>query len=242
VRHLIVASLLAAVAAAAAPAANAARVPYANFKVSFSGTQTTQVTGSEDCSDAGGGTSVPANASETATFSSVKPRTLQFERSGRELNISPAKGYGESTMAVKATIDRESQFARDAGASPVCPGGGQPNSSCGHAILTAVLLVQGGHNQVSFVVEDFHGFEPGLCLVPKAFGFPDVLPPKDYENHSTIKYSAKAPASLLNPHKKLVIVHGSATATNSGQDADMHVTSAVSTLKFTMRLRRAPLR
>jgi hypothetical protein len=240
-RYLAVASILAAVVGAAVPAvANAARLPYANFKVSFSGTQTTHVTGSEDCSDAGGGMA-PATATETATFKSAKSRVFQFERAGGELNISPAKGYGESTMAVKAALDATSQFAQDGGASPVC-GGGAPSSSCGHANLSLKMLVQGGLNQVSFAVDDFKGFEPALCPMPMAFAFPNVLPPKDYENHSKIKYSASTSRGLLNPRKHVVIVHGSATATNSGQVADMHVSSAVSTLKFTMRLVRVPLR
>jgi hypothetical protein len=40
----------------------------------------------------------------------------------------------------------------------------------------------------------------------------------------------------------VIVIHGKATATNSGQEGDIHVTSAVSTLKFTMRLVRVPLR
>jgi hypothetical protein len=240
VRSFIVISLVLA-ATTTAPAAQAARLPYANFKVSFSGTEATQVTGSEDCSEVGGGMA-PASANETATFKSAKSRVFQFERAGRELNISPARGYGESFMSATAAIDRQSQFTQDGASSPAC-GGSQPNSSCGHANLTLRLLVQGGLNQVNFGVDDFKGFEPGLCLVPKAFGFPAIVPPKDYENHSKVKYSAPAPRSLLNPRKHVVVIHGSATATSSGgQEADMHVTSAVSTLKFTMRLVRVPLR
>ena len=238
-RSFIVTSLVLA-AAIAAPAASAYRLPYANFKVSFKGTETTQVNGSEDCSEVGGGME-PASASETATFKSAKSRVLQFERSGRELNISPARGYGESFMSATAAIDRQSQFTQDGGASPAC-GGSQPNSSCGHANLSLRLLVQGGLNQVNFGVDDFKGFEPGLCLLPDAFGLPAIVPPKDYENHSKVRYSAPAPRTLLNPHEHVVVIHGSATATSSGgQEADMHVTSAISTLKFTMRLVRVPL-
>jgi hypothetical protein len=40
---------------------------------------------------------------------------------------------------------------------------------------------------------------------------------------------------------KLVLIHGCGTATNEGQEGDIHVTSATTTLKFTMRLRRVPL-
>lgn len=69
-----------------------------------------------------------------------------------------------------------------------------------------------------------------------------MLPPRDEENGSHIKYSAPAPRSLLNPRKHVVVIHGKARATNSGQQGSIHVTSAVSTLKFTMRLVRAPLR
>jgi hypothetical protein len=183
---------------------------------------------------------VPATATETATFRSAKSRVFQFERAGRELNISLAKGYAESTMPVKAAIDRQSQLAANSGYSSACEP--QPNSSCGHTNFSLVVLVQGGLNQVSFAVDDFKGFEPAFCPVPMAFGFPAIVPPKDYENHSKIKYSAKTGRSLLNPHKHVVIVHGSATATNSGRDFDAQVTSAVSTLKFTMRLVRVPLR
>lgn len=238
-RPLIIASLVAAALVGTCSTASARRLDYANFRVSFSGTETTQVTGSEDCSDAGGGM-VPASASETATFKSAGSRVFQFERAGRELNISPANGIGESTMNAKATIDRESQLADNSGYSSAC--GPVPNSSCGQANLRMVLLIQGGRNQISFGIDDFKGFEPGLCRLPLAYGVPTFVEPKDYENHSKIKYSARTGRSLLNPHKHVVIVHGSATATNSGQDSDAHVTSAVSTLKFTMRLVRVPLR
>jgi hypothetical protein len=40
----------------------------------------------------------------------------------------------------------------------------------------------------------------------------------------------------------VVLIHGSGTATNKGQQGAIHVTSAKTTLKFTMRLVRIPLR
>jgi hypothetical protein len=241
VRRLILCSLLAALVGLTAPAAHAARLSYANFNVTVSGVQTSQVSGSEECQD-DAGTIAPASASETATFSTPSSRKLQFERAGRELNIGTPSGIGEATVTAKATIERQSGFSSNGSNPPVCPGG-QPNPNCGTASLNHIkMLVQGGHNKISLLVDDFRGFQPGGCLVPVAFAFPNVLPPQDDENHSHIRYSAKAPSSLLNPHKRVVIIHGKGTAANSGQEGSIHVTSATSTLRFTMRLRRASLR
>lgn len=123
------------------------------------------------------------SASETATFKSVKSRVFQFERPRRsELNIFNTRGLGDSTMTAKATIDRQSQFAPTGDAALAC--GPQPNSNCGQASFRLTLLLQGGRNQVSFALEDLKGYQPN-CPMPLAFGFPDILPPKDYENHST---------------------------------------------------------
>jgi len=238
--RLLIAIAVVFVAAVGATSAQARR-PYADFKVSFNGTQTTQVNGSEDCED-DAGTVVPASANETATFFSVKTRTLEFERARRELNIFALGDVQAPTMIARALLTRQSQFVPNGSTPPGCPGG-QPNSNCGTAHLThMVMLLQGGLNKISFLVNSYRPSLP-LCLVPVGFGFPNVLPPSDEENGSHIKYSAPAPRSLLNPHKHVITIHGNATATNSGgQQGDMHVTSAVSTLKFTMRLVRVPLR
>jgi hypothetical protein len=239
VRPFIVVSLVLA-AAIAAPAAYAARQPYADFKVSFKGTETAQVTGSEDCED-DAGTIAPASASETANFSSAKSRTLEFERAGRELNIFALGDVQAATMVAKASLTRQSQFGPNGSPSTACSGG-QPNPACGNANLThVVMLLQGGLNKISFLVNSWKPQLP-VCLVPMAYGFPAMLAPSDDGSGSHIKYSAPAPRSLLNPHKHVIVIHGKATATNSGREGDIHVTSAVSTLKFTMRLVRVPLR
>lgn len=238
-RALIVISVVLATAIAAS-SAQAAHRSYAEFRVTFKGTQTAQVTGSEDCED-DAGTVVPASASDTATFSSAKSRKLLFQRAGRELNISALGDVQAATMVAKASLTRQSQFVPNGSIPPACPGG-QPNPACGSAQLThMVMLLQGGLNKVSFLVD---GYKPKLpvCLVPLGFGFPAVLTPSDDGSGSHIKYSAPAPRSLLNPHKHVIVIHGKATATNSGQEGAIHVTSAVSTLKFTMRLVRVPLR
>jgi hypothetical protein len=237
-RALIVISLLAATAVGASSAQ--ARQSYAEFRVTFSGTQTTQVTGSEECQD-DTGTVAPASASETATFSSAKSRKLLFERSRRELNISAPGPIQAATMVAKASLTRQSQFVPNGSTPPVCPGG-QPNPGCGSAQLThMVMLLQGGLNKISFLVDSYKPQLPE-CLVPMGFAFPGVLTPSDDGSGSHIKYSAPAPRSLLNPHRHVIVIHGKGTATNSGQEGSIHVTSAVSTLKFTMRLVRVPVR
>jgi hypothetical protein len=226
----------------AAPAAHAYRPPYADFKVTFSGTQTAQVSGAEECQD-DAGTVANATASDIATFKSARSRVLEFERAGRELNLFAPGPIQAATMVAKASLTRQSQFVPNGSTPPVCPGG-QPNTGCGSAQLTHIsLLLQGGLNKISFLVDTFKPDLP-ICLVPVAFAFPQFLAPGDAENGSRIKYSAPAPRSLLNPHKHVIVIHGKGTATIASpvQEGSIHVASAVSTLKFTMRLVRVPLR
>jgi hypothetical protein len=76
--------------------------------------------------------------------------------------------------------------------------------------------------------------------VPAPFPGPDLLGPSDEGDGAHITYKAKVPQSLLNPHKRVVLIHGSGTATNKGQIGAIHVTTSSTTLKFTMRLVRIP--
>jgi hypothetical protein len=239
-RSLIVCLVVAAVAAVTAPAASAARLFYANFKVTVSGTQTSQVNGAEECQDAAG-TVAPATAQLTFNFSTPKSKAMEFARFARgELVVThPGRGLGNTKIKGTGTLTRQSQFVPNGSDPPVCPGG-QQSAGCGAKTLSSfTILVQGGINEVTIQGSQPRP-SPGLCLVPAPFPGPDLLGPSDEGDGAHITYKAKVPQSLLNPRKHVVLIHGSGTATNKGQQGAIHVTSSSTTLKFTMRLVRIP--
>jgi hypothetical protein len=240
-RPLILLSLIAAAVAASAPNASAARLSYAHFNVSVSGTQTSQVSGAEECDDAVG-TVAPATATSTFTFSTPKPKKMEFARFSRgEIVVThPGRGFGNTKISGTGTLTRQSEFVPNGDTPPVCAGG-QASPGCGTKTISKfTILVQGGINEVT-IQGSAPRPSPGLCLVPAPFEAIDLLGPNDEGDGEKIHYKARVPSSLLNPHKKVVLVHGSGTATNKGQAGAIHVTSASTTLKFTMRLRRVPL-
>jgi hypothetical protein len=241
-RSLVACLVIAAAVAATAAPASAARLFYANFNVTVSGTETSQVNGAEECQDVAG-TVAPATARETFTFSTPKPKKMQFARfHGGELVVThPGRGVGNTKIKGTGTLTRQSGFVPNGSDPPVCPGG-QPSPGCGAKTISSfTILVQGGLNEVT-IQGSAPKPDPGLCLVPSPFAGPELLGPYDTGNGARITYKAKVPQSLLNPHKKVVLVHGSGTATSKGQEGAIHITSATTTLKFTMRLRRASLR
>ncbi|HEX6460748.1 MAG TPA: hypothetical protein VF032_17655 [Thermoleophilaceae bacterium] len=235
-RTLVVISLVAAALAATAPAAGAARPSYANFKVTVKGTETTTVTGREDCQD-DAGTIAAAKASESAQFSTPKPRTLQFHRAGRAIDVALPRGVGASTIAATGSMTRQSDFVPNGSTPPVC--GGPPNPGCGTSSLSRIsLLVQGGLNSVHLSADKLQP-RPGECFIP-ALAFP-AMPGTTQMDGLHARYRAKVPAGLLNPHKHVVVIHGSGTATQSGQEGAIFMDSTSTTLNFTMRLVRVPL-
>jgi len=242
VRSLIVCLAVAAVAAVAAPTASAARLFYANFMVSVSGTETSQVSGAEECQDEAG-TVAPATAQQTFSFSTRKAKKIQFARfRGGVIQVThPGRGTGNTRIRAKGTLTRQSQFVPNGSQPPVCPGG-QQSAGCGTKGLSSLsILVQGGINEVT--IQGSHARpSPGLCLVPAPFPGPELLGPDDEGDGAHISYRARVPKSLLNPHKRVIVIHGSGTATNKGQEGAIHVTSSTTKLKFKMRLRRESLR
>jgi hypothetical protein len=241
-RSLIVCLAVAAVAGVAAPAAGAARLFYAHFNVTVSGTETSQVNGAEECQDAAG-TVAPATAQETFTFSTPKAKKMEFARfrGGLVQVTHPGRGLGNTKIKATATLDRQSQFTPNGTEPPVCPGG-QQSPGCGAKTLSSLsILVQGGVNEVTIQGSQARP-SPGLCLVPSPFPGPELLGPEDTGDGAHITYKAKVPQTLLNPHKRVLLIHGSGTATNKGQEGAIHITSSTTTLKFTMRLRRVSLR
>lgn len=242
-RPLTLLSLIAAAIAATAPNASAARLFYAHFNVTVSGTETSQANGAEECDDAVG--SVPAaTATSTFTFATPKPRKLEFARFKRGAIVVTNPGRGDisnTKLAGTGTLNRQSQFVPNGTTPPVCQGG-QTSPGCGTKTISKfTILVQGGINEVT-IQGSAPRPSPGLCLVPAPFAAVDLLGPSDEGDGAKITYKAKVPSSLLNPRKKVVLIHGSGTATNKGQEGAIHITSATTTLKFTMRLRRVSLR
>jgi hypothetical protein len=241
VRSLIVCLLVAAAVAVAAPAASAFRLPYAVFKVSVTGTQTSTVNGQEQCQDELG-TVAAAHAGSNAQFSTPKSRRLEFAKAGKVISVvNPGAGDISNTkIGAGGTLTRQSDFVPNGSTPPVCQGG-QPGPGCGAKTIDHMsLLVQGGANSVHLSASGLRP-SPGLCLVP-TLAFPEMPATTGGLDHLRVKYSAKVPSSLLNPRKHVVTIHGHATATTAGQQGAIIVSSAQTTLKFTMRLVRVPLR
>jgi len=242
VRSLLVCLVVTAAVAVTAPGASAYRLPYAVFKVSVTGTQTSQVTGADECQDEFG-TVAPATATSSAAFKTTKPKKLEFYKPDKVLSVvAPGRGGGNTKIKGSGSLTRQSGFALNGTLPPVCAGG-QPNPGCGTTQLSSVVfLVQGGVNSVNLQVSSVKP-NPGICPVPASYEFPELVQPGDNGTGAHIvHFSAKVPRSLLNPHKHVVVIHGSGEATNKGQEGAIHVTSATSTLKFTMRLVRVRLR
>ncbi len=208
----------------------------------MSGTETSQVSGAEECQDAAG-TVAPASAQETFTFSTPKAKKMQFARfhGGLVQVTHPGRGFGNTKIKGTGSLTRQSQFVPNGSEPPVCPGG-QQSPGCGVKTLSAfTILVQGGVNEVTIQGSQARP-SPGLCLVPSPFPGPELLGPDDTGDGAHITYKARVPRSLLNPHKRVIVIHGRGIATNKGQEGAIHITSATTTLKFTMRLRRVSLR
>src|SRR5689334_25196072 len=110
-RRLMIGLVVALAAAATAQPAAAARLFYANFKVTVSGTETSQVSGAEECQDEAG-TVAPASANETFTFSTPKSKPMQFARfRGGLIQVThPGRGVGDTKINAKGTLTRQSQF------------------------------------------------------------------------------------------------------------------------------------
>src|SRR5262249_41231241 len=145
--------------------------------------------------------------------------------------VHPGRGIGNTKIKGTGTVSRQSQFVPNGSTPPVCAGG-QPGAGCGaKSISSFTILVQGGINDVTIQGSQPHP-TPGLGLVPAPFPGPSLLEPGDTGEGNHTTYKAKVPKSLLNPHKHVVLIHGSGTSTNRGQEGAIHVTSASTTLKF----------
>lgn len=238
-RSLLLLTLVATALAAAAPSASAFRRPYAQFKVSVTGTETTTVTGQEQCQDESG-TVAPATASETAQFHTTKTRVLELAKGGKVISVVRPHPPGATTVTGAGTMTRQSDFVPNGSNPPVCQGG-TPGAGCGTVALNHItLLVQGGVNEVHLSASGLKP-SPGLCLVP-TLAFPEMPGTVGGLDNLKTHYSAKVPKSMLNPRKHVVLIHGTGTSTTHGQEGSIIVNSATTTLKFTMRLVRVPLR
>jgi hypothetical protein len=72
--------------------------------------------------------------------------------------------------------------------------------------------------------------------------FPDLAGTTDPGRDERATYSANVPRGLLNPHKRVLVIHGKGTVTRHGRDGGTFVDSGTTSLSFTMRLVRVPLR
>jgi hypothetical protein len=243
-RPFLVLSVIVAAIVVAAPTAGAARRNYAVFKVSVSGTETSQANGAEECQDEAG--SVPtATASASFRFSTPKPRKLELARFSRGEIVVTNPGRGDiSNTKITGTgmLTRQSQFVPNGTLPPVCAGG-QTSAGCGAKNVSKfTILVQGGIRELT-IQGSAPRPNPGLCLVPAPFAPVGLLGPFDEGQGAKVHYKATVPSSMLNPRKKVVLIHGSGTATTGkDQEGAIHLTSASTTIKFTMRLVRVPLR
>jgi hypothetical protein len=244
-RPLLVLAVVFAAIAVAVPSAGAARRNYAVFKVSVSGTETSQATGAEECQDEAGSVP-PATASASFQFSTPKPRKLELARFNRGAIVVTNPGRGDisnTKLTGTGMLTRQSQFVPNGTLPPVCAGG-QTSPGCGAKNISKfTILVQGGIRELT-IQGSAPRPNPGLCLVPAPFAPVDLVGPFDTGVGGTrVHYRATVPSSMLNPRKKVIVIHGSGTATTGkDQEGAIHLTSASSTIKFTMRLVRVPLR
>jgi hypothetical protein len=214
----------------AAPAMlQAAARPYADFRVTVSGVQTTTATGMVDCTPIDDG-SAAATASSTARFS-TRSRLLQFERTSGVVSVVPVSG-DMATLEAHATLQRASTFA---GNPPLACPSGKPPGGCGTTTVHFPLLVQGGFNATNVIITD----PPHVpeCLVPAAFPFPVMLQPDDEQTGSHVTYSAPVPKSLFEPARHVIVIQGRARETSKADDGNVSATETT-TLRFTMRLSR----
>src|SRR5881394_2445385 len=96
-RPLLLCSLAAAALGASASSAGAARLYYADFKVTMNGIERTSVNGRHECEDALG-TIAAAKATQTAKFSTPRSRMLQFFKVGKSLTVTTPKGLATPTI------------------------------------------------------------------------------------------------------------------------------------------------
>jgi type 1 fimbria pilin len=231
--------LMAALAATAVvvPAAHAGTPSVASFKITVEGTQTSQASGTVDCED-DAHTIAPASASETVRFSTPRPKTMQFVRAAHRWDVVNFFSYraDRTTLYATGSVQTQSDFALASDRAPVCPDGGAPEPGCGtHQLKRIALLIQAGGPDVSIQATDV---KPRLdaCPVPAAFGFPALVGP-DAGSDVHVKYRAHVPRSVLNTHKRVIVIHGVGKATGTTDEVDTKATGT-STLHFTMRLRR----
>ena len=238
-RSLLAGSLASAALALTAAPAGAARLHYANFKVTVNGIETTSVNGRQECEDAAG-TIAAAKATETAKFSTPRSRVLQFYKVGKSLTVTTPRGPATARILASGSMTVQSDYG-PAGSQPPPACGGPANTGCGTTNLPQITLeVQGGLNEVSMLVN-----RPQLndvdCPVPM-LAFPDLVGTTDPGRDEHATYSAKVPRGLLNPHKRVLVIHGKGTATRHGRDGGVYVDSGTTSLSFTMRLVRVPFR
>lgn len=237
-RPLLVCSLAAAALGASASSAGAARLHYANFKVTMNGIETTSVNGRQECEDALG-TIAAAKATQTATFSTPHSRVLQFYKVGKSLTVTTPKGLGTPRIVASGSVTQQSDFGPGGSQTPpAC--GGPANTGCGTTSLPHIVVeVQPGRvGEVSLLVDKPQRNDDD-CPVPM-LAFPDIVGTTDPGRDEHTTYSAKLPRGLLNPHKRVLVVHGKGTTTRHGRDGGVYVDSGTTSLTFTMRLVRVP--
>jgi hypothetical protein len=237
-RPLLVCSIATAAVAVTASDAHAARLHYANFKVTVNGIETTSVNGRQECEDAAG-TIAAAKATQTAKFSTARSRVLQFYKVGKSLSVTTPHGLATARIVASGSVTVQSDYG-PAGSQPPPACGGSPNTGCGTTTLPHIVLdVQGGMNEVSMLV-DRPQLDGQNCPVPM-LSFPDLAGTTDPGRDEHATYSAKLPRGLLNPHKHVLLIHGKGTVTRHGRDGGVYVDSGTTSLSFTMRLVRVPL-
>jgi hypothetical protein len=235
-RRLLLCSVVLAALAASAATAQAVRFHYANFKVTVNGIETTSVNGRQECEDAAG-TIAAAKATQTAKFSTPRSRVLQFYKVGKSLTVISPRGLEAPKIVASGSVTRQSDFGLG-GAAPAC--GGPANTGCGTTTLPHIVLeVQPGRvGHVTLLVDSPQRSDED-CPVPM-LAFPDLAGTTDPGRDERVTYSARLPRGLLNPHKRVLVVHGRGTVTRHGRDGGTFVDSGTTTLSFTMRLVRVP--
>ncbi len=232
---ILLAGVLTVVGGSTVLAANQpARNVYANFAVTVQGTQKSVVRGIVNCPDPDGtgpDVTTPFRTSDVGTFA-TKSRVLQLSRIDHVVGVTlpHVEGYGQPDLVGHGTVNRSSTWANVCGTSQ--------DVGCGAAKLAHILIqVQsGGIGGISISIIK----SPVLreCRTLATASFPNLVVPGTIAAGVHVTYSAPVPASMLDPSKHVIVIHGVGRLTESQSDSTQ-TWHATTTLRYTMRLVRA---
>ncbi len=175
----------------------------------------------------------PASASDVGRFSSAQPSEITIDRAGGGIISVTGVRSADPKLTLSGIDTRSTSFGPDIPA-PACPGGNPAH--CATIQFQAItVFVQGGiRNGLTLFTRASSPGPPRACPLPSTPAFPQLVQPGLFGAHVT--YTAPLPASLLDPGRRVIIIHGTGSATSHRRDVvDAHATTR---LRFTLKLVR----